>query len=395
MRFRLKRGSYAFIPAIALCAMPMLAQTYELVSIVSKPVARKVELPGEIQPFLNTTVTARVSGYVERVLVDRGSVVKQGDLLVELSAPELKAQISGAEAKVLAAEAERVQAEAKVRSLEATTVSAQAELASLQSTYDRLKAASQTPGAISGNELDTTLRSLEASRAGVEAQKANVDAQRSSLEALHGQKMAAEAAVTNLKEMEAYLRVTAPFDGLITERLIHPGAVAGPGSNAGLLVLQQVARLRVVVAVPEANVGGIAKGMSVEFKVPAYPERVYSGVVARTAQALDSRTRTMPVELDVNNKDGSLAPGMYATVQWQIRNPQPVLYVPRTSVVTTTERTFVIRDRNGQAEWVDVKKGPSDGDLVQVSGTLQAGDRILKRATDEIREGTALHPSGK
>ena len=98
----------------------------------------------------------------------------------------------------------------------------------------------------------------------------------------------------------------------------------------------------------------------------------------------------MPVELDVLNRDGSLAPGMYPSVKWPVRRAQPALFVPKTSVVTTTERTFVIRDRNGHAEWVDVKKGAAEGDLVEVSGALATGDRVVRRATDELREGTAL-----
>ena len=100
----------------------------------------------------------------------------------------------------------------------------------------------------------------------------------------------------------------------------------------------------------------------------------------------------MAVELDVMNHDGSLAPGMYPTVQWPVRRPRPALFVPRTSVVSTTERTFAIRDRNGQAEWVDVKKGAADGDLVEVIGNLKAGDRVVRRATDEIRDGAPLRP---
>jgi hypothetical protein len=103
----------------------------------------------------------------------------------------------------------------------------------------------------------------------------------------------------------------------------------------------------------------------------------------------------MAVELDVINRDGSLAPGMYPTVKWPVRRSRPALFVPRTSVVTTTERTFAIRDRGGQAEWVDVKKGVTDGDLVEVIGNLKPGDRVVRRATDEIREGTPIQVAAK
>jgi RND family efflux transporter MFP subunit len=155
-------------------------------------------------------------------------------------------------------------------------------------------------------------------------------------------------------------------------------------------VIQQISHLRLVVPVPEENVSGMARGAAIPFRVPAYPERVYTGTVARIAHALDPKTRTMPVELDVLNRDGSLAPGMYPSVKWPVRREHPALFVPKTSVVTTTERTFVIRARSGHVEWVDVKKGAADGDLVEVSGALAAGDRVVRRGTDEVRDGTPL-----
>jgi multidrug efflux pump subunit AcrA (membrane-fusion protein) len=98
----------------------------------------------------------------------------------------------------------------------------------------------------------------------------------------------------------------------------------------------------------------------------------------------------MPVELDVQNNDGALAPGMYSSVLWPVTSARASLLVPATSVVTTTERMFVIRNRNGHAEWVDVRKGPAVRDLVEVSGDLKPGDEIVERATDEIRDGAPL-----
>ena len=99
----------------------------------------------------------------------------------------------------------------------------------------------------------------------------------------------------------------------------------------------------------------------------------------------------MAVELDVLNRDGALSPGMYPAVKWPISGSRPLLLVPKTSVVTTTERTFVILERNGRADWVDVRKGTADGDLMEVAGDLKPGDRVVQRANDEIREGAELH----
>ena len=338
------------------------AQTSALAPVVSKPVSRTVDLPGELLPFLTVSLHARVPGYVERVLVDRGSMVKQGDLLVTLSAPELKTQIVEAESRVQAAESDRRQAEA--------------QLAAVQSTYDRLKKAAETPGAVAGNELILAEKQVDATQELVRSRRQAATAAQSVVEAR--------------KELEAYLTITAPFDGVVTDRFVHPGALAGPGADTPLLVIQQVAHLRLVVPVPEEYVGGVAAGASVPFRVPAYPERTYTGTVARIAHALDAKTRTMPVELDVFNRDASLAPGMYPTVSWPVRHSRPALFVPRTSVVTTTERTFVIRNSDGRAQWVDVKTGAAAGDLIEVIGNLRPGDMVVRRATDELRQGAAI-----
>ena len=160
--------------------------------------------------------------------------MKAGDLLIELSAPEMSAQIAEAESKVQIAESERLQAEAKLTSMQASLASLEATQASSQATYDRLKTASQTAGAVSGNEVDVALRLVESQRAGIEAQRGSIQAQRASIEALRSGKAAAEASLSAVQDMKAYLRVTAPFDGVVTDRLVHPGALVGPNSNVAL-----------------------------------------------------------------------------------------------------------------------------------------------------------------
>ena len=343
------------------------AQTNGLARVIAKPVSRTVDLPAEICPYLSVSLHAKVPGYVERVLVDRGSMVKQGELLINLTAPEMEAQIAEGQSKFQAAEAERLQAEA--------------QLAAAQSTYERTQEAAKTPGAVAGNDLIQAQKQVEAAQALVNSR------QRASA--------AAQAAVNALNAMAAYLRITAPFDGVITDRLVHPGALVGPPVDPALLVIQQVSRLRVVVPVPEENVGGIVRGANVDFTVPAQPHHVYSGKIARIAEALDQKTRTMAVELDVMNRDGTLAPGMYPSVKWPVRGQGAELWVPKTAVVTTTERTFVIRNQQGRAGWVDVKKGVTEGDLVAVLGNLKPGDMVVRRANDEIREGASLEVAAK
>src|SRR5205807_956360 len=195
----------------------------------------------------------------------------------------------------------------------------------------------------------------------------------------------------SVRDLEQYLTLKAPFDGMITERNVHPGALVGPGTGSTpLLRLHQLSRLRLVVAVPEALVGAIVKGARVPFTVPAYPGETFYGVANLMAHDLDEKTRTMAAELDVKNPDLRLGAGMYPEVQWPVRRPQPSLLIPPMSIVTTTERTFVIRVRNGLAEWVNVSRGARVGELIEVFGALKEGDTIVRRGTDEIREGAKI-----
>lgn len=352
---------------LVISASLVYAQTSNLAPVISKPVSQTIDLPAEIWPYLSVSLHAKVPGYVEQVRVDRGSVVDKGEFLIELSAPEMDAQIAEAESKVQAAEADRLQAEA--------------QLAATQSTYDRTQEAAKTPGAVAGNDLVQAQKQVEAAQALVRSK------QRASA--------AAQAAVNAMKAMLAYLRITAPFNGVVTDRLVHPGALVGPPANPPLLVIQQVSHLRIVVPVPEQYVGGIVRGSTVAFTVPAYPRRVYSGKIARIADALDQKTRTMSVELDFMNRDGALAPGMYPSVKWPVRSQGSEMWVPKTSVVTTTERTFVIRNHDGRAEWVDVKRGVTEGDLIEVFGNLKPGETVVRRATDEMRDGTPIQIAAK
>jgi membrane fusion protein (multidrug efflux system) len=363
---RLKRaGLMVSLAAVGLTgAATSVAQTrVEIVRVVSKPVERTVKLPGEFQPYLAVPIYAKVSGFVQRANVDRGSVVKQGQILATLEAPEMLAQIVEAESKAQALELQRAEAEAK--------------LASAQSTFERLKAASTTPGVVAENDVVVAQKTAEAAQALVRSYENTIKA--------------AQAQVRTVKDLSQYLQLKAPFDGIITERNVHPGALVGPGTGATpLFRLHQVSRLRLVVAVPEALVGAIVPGARVPFTVPAYPGETFHGTVSLVAHDLDPKTRTMPAELEVKNADLRLAAGMYPEVSWPVRRPQASLLVPPTSIVTTTERTFVIRVKDGVAEWVNVGRGARVGELIEVFGPLKDGDAIVRRGTDEIREGTKL-----
>ncbi|HEX9103555.1 MAG TPA: efflux RND transporter periplasmic adaptor subunit, partial [Polyangia bacterium] len=230
---------------------------------------------------------------------------------------------------------------------------------------ERLRAASDTPGAVAKHDLEIAEAAVKAD----------------------------EARVESLKTLESYLHVRAPFDGVITERNVHPGALVGPpaGANATpMLRMESVGHLRLTVAVPETDVGSIAEGAKAEFSVRTWPGQRFGGVIKRVSHAIDAKTRTMPVELDVENGSNKLAPGMFADVYWPIRRDAPSLFVPPSAIVQTTERTYVDRVRDGILEQVTVQRGAALKDRVELFGALQAGDTILKRGSEELKDGSRV-----
>ncbi len=363
------RNTFLLLFSMAAAAAPVLAddsaavQT-ELTEVVAKTLEKTTVIPGELAPYQRVEIHAKVTGFVEAIHVDRGSFVKQGQALAELSAPELAAQRAEAQAKIPAVGAQRIEAEAK--------------LAAAESTYQRLAEAAKTPGVVAGNDVVLAEKAVEAERARIDSLDKTIAAYQSSVRAI--------------EEIEKYLKVTAPFAGVITERFAHPGALVGPRgeSRMALFRLEQIGRLRLVAAVPEAYKESISRGRRVPFTVPAFPSETFNGVVARPAHSVDSTTRTMPVELDVMNPGHKLTPGMYADVQWPIRRGYETFFVPPSAIKATTERIFIIRVAGGKAEWVNVRRGMTEGNLVEVFGNLQAGDQIVLRATDEIRPGAQV-----
>jgi membrane fusion protein, multidrug efflux system len=339
-------------------AQPLAVQ---VVPVVSQSLERTLSLPGDLVAFQDVAIHARVQGFIDAIAVDRGSVVRKGALIARIVAPELQAQLSEAEAKIQTAEAQRLEAEAA--------------LIAERTTFERLQRASATPGVVAGNDVQVAEQKAAGAKARVDAAARNVEAMRQ--------------AARSLRDIQSYLQVTAPFDGVVTDRTAHVGSLVSPSSGP-IVRLQQVSTLRLVAAIPEAYLASVSVGQPIPFTVTTFPGEMFAGKVARIARALDPKTRTMAIELDVANGSGRLAPGMFAEIQWPGRRGRPSLFVPRSAVATTSERTFVIRVRDGTAEWVDVKRGATMDTLVEVFGNLKAGEDVAVRATDEIRPGTAV-----
>ncbi len=341
----------------------------ETVAVVSRQLDAKVSLPAQLLPYETVDIYPKVTGFIDSIRVDVGSRVKQGQELVRLSAPELAAQ--------------RSQAESAVHAAEAQLASAQAKLASEQGTFMHLEAAAKTPGVVAENDVLVARQTAEASKGAVAAAEGNAGA--------------AREALRSVRQMESYLTITAPFSGTVTVRNLHPGALTGPSAGGAPPIVRIVdtERLRLVVPVPEAQVGEMKPGRVVDFTVAAYPGEVFHAPVARVSNDVDVNSRTMHVELEVHNPTGKLAAGSFATVWWTVHRASATNFVPSTAVTGDQQRTFVIRVRDGKAEWVSILTGQSVSSDVEIFGDVHPGDQVVRLASDAIRNGQAVnaHPA--
>ncbi len=203
----------------------------------------------------------------------------------------------------------------------------------------------------------------------------------------------AQAAFQSFSDLKNYLVVKAPFSGIITERNISPGAfvgTSGKGTELPMLKLVEEGKLRLVVAVPEVQVGGLAKNTWVQFQVKAFPSDTFRAQIVRISGNLDLKTRSEMIEMDVENKDQRLLPGMYAEVEIGIKRSEPAFVVPLSAIFTNTEGVFIIRAKSEKAERVAIRKGNTHDGKIEIFGPLNDNDSILEQASDQIRDGQPI-----
>lgn len=325
--------------------------TVALVPVTKGKLAYNIAVPGELQPFLQVDLYAKINSYVKTLLVDIGSQVHKGQLLATLEAPEINSQLE--------------QAKSVIQQSKAVYFASKA-------TYDRLYSTSKTPGTVSQNDLELAIAKMRSDSANVEAAKS-----------------AYKVVAANLE----YLQVRAPFDGVVTVRNINLGTYVGPsggGTNQPLFIIEDHKRLRLVISVPENYTGGLNNKSEVTFTVKALQGEKFTAQVKRLAGALDQKLRSERLEVDVLNKDNRLLPNMYADVNVPLPSRDSAFIVPKTAVVTSTEKVFVIRVVNNHAEWVNVQKGLESGDSMEIHGDIRPGDELVKAASEEIRNGSPV-----
>ncbi|RYJ44818.1 Efflux transporter, RND family, MFP subunit [Flavobacterium beibuense] len=328
------------------------APVLETFSLQKEILSSSVSIPAELTGFQYVDLYAKVSSYVKELKVDIGSKVKKGQLLILLEAPEISSQLAAAESQLHSQEA-------------VYTAS--------NSTYNRFLETSKVEGTISKNDLEVALS------------RKNSD---------YAKLQAAKAAYKEVQIIQSYLQIRAPFDGVVTARNINTGAYVGPagkGSELPLLTVQDDKKLRLSVSVPETYAAYLKHGDSISFTVRSLPNQTFKAKIARMSGALDARLRSEKVEMDIENNT-LLMPGMVAEVTLPLKSTNSTFVVSKSAVVTYSEGTFVVKSVNGKAHRVAVKKGRTEGDKVEIySDSLSTDDKLVKLASEEIREGTALN----
>ncbi|THU36018.1 efflux RND transporter periplasmic adaptor subunit [Niastella caeni] len=338
-------------PTTKKIAAATVAVSTEVVPLEKGMLSSSLQIPGELVAFQQVDLYAKENSFVRKLYVDVGSEVKTGQLLVTMEAPELNSLEAAAQSRL--------------KSQEALYIAS-------KSGYDRLLETSKTPGTVSQNDLDQALA------------KKNSD---------FAQWDAAKAQYREVTDRRNYLEIRAPFNGVITSRNANPGAYVGPsgkGSEFPLFTLQEQKKLRLVIYVPEAYTGYLDQQDKVNFNVNAFPNEKFSAQVKRLAGALDSRLRSQRIEMDVINENKRLLPGMVANVIIPLSTKDSTFILPKTAIVSSQERVFVIKVVNNKAEWVDVKKGRESDGKVEVFGELATGDLIIKQGNEEVRNGSTV-----
>jgi RND family efflux transporter MFP subunit len=342
-------------------------------------ISRVLTLAGQFQPYQVVDVHPKVSGYMARIHVDIGDVVHQGQTLAELQVPELKAQLQSATFAMDQSKDEITRAQHEIGRAEAT-------YSALHSQSERLKEAAATrPGLIAQQELDNAQAQDLSAQAQVDAAKASMAAAKQHMGAATSDKQSVEA-------LESYTNVTSPLDGVVVWRYADTGALiqGGTNSNDQALPIVRIAQsqiLRLRVPVPEGDVQYVHAGDQLQVRVDAI-NRSFTGKIVRFTRNVNFETRTMETEIDVENKNLSLAPGMYANTLLELDDHKNVVTIPVEALVLNgNQQTIYVLDDGNRIHIRNVQVGLQGQKLVEIVSGLNPGDRVVLGGQENYREG--------
>jgi len=354
-----------------------------VVQVGRTPLSNRLEVAGEFLPFQEVEIHAKVAGYIRKIYVDIGDHVRAGQLMAELEVPEMTAQVEGAQAVVQRSQEDILSA----RSAQAR---AAADYAALHAEYDRLKKASDArPGLIAQQELDDAeAKDLSA--------KAQVEAARSELASREQGLGAAQADHRHFASLADYSHITAPFAGIVTWRYADTGTLLQAGtSNSGSMPVIKVAQvniLRLRLPVPESLAGYVHIGDTAKIHVQATGEQL-TGKVVRTTGELDLSTRSLQVEIDLDNRDGKLTPGMYADVTLDIQRNGNGLTIPVEAVDRSQSAPFAfVVNQQGYIEKRTLQLGMETPRFIEVIDGLKEGERVVVANLSSFQPGEAVEP---
>lgn len=347
-------------------------------------IARRLTITGELVPFQEVEVMAKVAGYVQKMFVDAGDIVHRGQVLAVLELPEMRDDMTRAAAAVQRNRADLQRATDEIRRAESAY-----QMAHL--TYTRLEGVMKDqPGLIAQQEVDDA-------QAREQMASAQLASARSALAAAEEQIKVAQADQSKLQTLNDYTRVVAPFDGVVTRRYADNGTMiqAGTASHSQAMPVVRVSEnslLRLVLPVPESAAGLVHPGARLDVRIPSL-DTVFAGTIARIASKVDTSTRTMRTEVDIQNRDRKLIPGMYAEVTLTLAENPTALTVPLQAISARGGKTFVtVVDGAGEVQPEEVTTGLESPSLVEIRSGLKEGDLVMTAGSTAITPGAKVTP---
>ncbi|HSY34553.1 MAG TPA: efflux RND transporter periplasmic adaptor subunit [Acidobacteriaceae bacterium] len=345
-------------------------------------IANQLTVAGVFQAFQEIDVHGKVSGYIRRIYVDIGDRVRKGQTLAVLEVPELQAEVAGAEAGI-------IQTQQNIARLQNEVAQEQAAYAAVHANYTRLKQASdEQPGLVAAQELDDALAKDRSAAS-------QVDAAKSAVAAAQGQLGVSRAENLRVSSMEQYATITAPYTGVITMRYADTGALIPAGTAEGLnqavVRLAQSDVLRLRMPVPERDVPLMHIGSQVTVHVQATGLQ-FEGTVVRYTRDVSNATRTMLTEVDVNNPDLTLTPGMYADVTFNLEQKNDALIIPASAVIQGDQPSVMLVDSDNRVQKRSIVLGISGANAQEVTSGLHAGDRVIIGGQSELQPGQEVTP---
>ena len=343
------------------------------------PAKRTLDLPGDMQALIESPIFPRVDGYISKRNVEMGDIVKAGQIMAEIETPELDQQLQQLRATLS-------NSLSTLKELQANIMLAQANVNIAGITFQRWKIL-QAKGAIARQDFDEKDADYQVKQAELEAARAKLLSARDTV-------AANEANVRRLEKMKAFAQVTAPFDGIVTARLMDVGTLVNAGNggtNHEIFRVADLNTMRIFVNVPQTWVGEVAVGQKAELRVQELPGKVFAAEVRHITQEVDTTSRSMLVILETPNPGHRLLPGMYAQVRFATSRPVSTLLVPSDALINGKEGTRIaIAGSDGKVHLRSVRVGSDFGNEIEILDGLTANDLVIMNPTDSVREGVEV-----